>query len=138
MRGTKPLPTNLRVLTGNASHRPVNKDEPKPAIRIPGPPENLSDEARPYWEQYGKQLAAMRVLSEVDQAALALLCECTATYWMMMGRVRAEGIIVPIGKNGASGYNQHFNAANKAQAQMRQLLAEFGLTPSSRTRVRAE
>jgi len=138
MRGRKPLPTNVRVLTGNASHRSVNKDEPKPAIRIPDPPENLSDEARPYWQQYGKQLAAMRVLSEVDQAALALLCECTATYWLMTAKVREQGVIVKIGKNEAIGYNPHFNAANKAQAQMKQLLAEFGLTPSSRSRVRAE
>jgi P27 family predicted phage terminase small subunit len=126
------------MIGGNAGHRALPKDEPKPEIQIPEMPDTLSEGARPYWNDYGKKLAGMRVLSEVDTQALALLCEATATYWQMNAKVREQGVIVKLGKTGAIGYNPHFNAMNKAAEQMRQLLTEFGLTPSSRTRVRVE
>ena len=136
--GTKPLPSNMRLVGGNAGHRAPAKNEPKPPIRIPSMPESLSKAAQPYFQQYAKHLAAMRVLSDVDVQALCLLSESTATYWECMEKVRRTGIIVKIGDKGYTGRNPYLTEANKAMQQMSSMLTEFGLTPSSRTRVRQE
>jgi hypothetical protein len=35
MRGRRPKPTRLKMLTGNPGKRPLNNDEPRPDVNIP-------------------------------------------------------------------------------------------------------
>jgi hypothetical protein len=43
MRGRRPKPTRLKVLTGNPGKRPLNMDEPQPEPAIPDcPPRNTT------------------------------------------------------------------------------------------------
>jgi P27 family predicted phage terminase small subunit len=138
MSGPRPLPTTLRAISGNASHRPLNDSEPTPKLRIPDPPNDMSQEALPYWREYAEQLLEMRVLTEVDQMALAMVSEYTYDYWRLGKKVRTEGIVVKIGKSKYPQYNPHWTAQCKVADKIKSLLQEFGLTPSSRTRVRVE
>jgi hypothetical protein len=46
MRGRKPMPTVLRIVTGNAGKRPLNTSEPKPVTAIPTCPAHLSPTAK--------------------------------------------------------------------------------------------
>jgi hypothetical protein len=50
MKGRKPKPTYLKLLDGNASHRPLNLDEPEPVGDLLDPPETLSPAQRILWQ----------------------------------------------------------------------------------------
>ena len=45
MRGRRPNPTRLKLLTGNPGKRPLNPDEPKPQIAVPECPVELGPAA---------------------------------------------------------------------------------------------
>jgi P27 family predicted phage terminase small subunit len=136
-RGPAPTPSNIRALRGTPT-RALPKDEPKPQLKIPKPPDTLTDGAKKYWDEYSKLLLGMRVLSEVDAQGLAMLCEYTAYFWELNAITRKEGVVVKLGPNGATGYNPNWVSMNKAAEAMKKLLAEFGLTPSARARVRTD
>ena len=81
----------------------------------------------------------MGVLTAADSTALALLCEHTATWFACINQTREEGVIADRSMNPEKqrfGRNPIYEEALKAGQQMERLLIEFGLTPSSRTRVR--
>jgi hypothetical protein len=46
MRGRRPKPTPVKVLTGNPGKRPLNKNEPRPDVLIPECPPELGPVAR--------------------------------------------------------------------------------------------
>ena len=50
MRGRKPKPTRLKVITGNSGKRPLNVDEPGPEPAVPDCPPELGPAAQREWE----------------------------------------------------------------------------------------
>ena len=50
MRGRRPKPTHLKLITGNPGKRAINLREPKPVPKMPEPPTALSAEARQEWD----------------------------------------------------------------------------------------
>ena len=137
-RGRKPKPTRLKLLTGNPGKRALNEREPQPALlpSLPAPPKQLSRDARKVWIQVGGILLALRVLSELDLSALAAYATVCGR-WMQAERyIARKGIMVcPAPGSKFRILNPMLPVANKCLQQMLQLQAEFGLTPSSRTRV---
>src|SRR5205085_7950964 len=78
MRGRRPKPTRLKMLTGNPGKRPLNQDEPKPEASIPDCPPELSPAARQEWDRLAAELGALRMLTNLDRAALAAYCTAYA------------------------------------------------------------
>jgi phage terminase small subunit len=74
MKGRKPTPTMLKVLSGNPGKRPLNEREPAAPQGVPEPPEWLDDEAKAEWARVTVDLAAMGLLSQADRPALAAYC----------------------------------------------------------------
>lgn len=144
-RGRKPKPTHLKLITGNPGKRALNQNEPKPQAALPSPPAHLDDEAKLEWERIAGQLYALGCLSQIDRAALA-------AYAQAYGRwVRAERAIAEMAKrdeltrglmikttNGNAIPNPLVGVANKAMADMMRYAAEFGMTPSARSRIDAD
>jgi len=112
-RGAKPKPTQLKVLGGTLRTDRANRNEPKPKRSIPRCPSHLSDEAKREWHRVAG-----------DLADLGLLC-------------RKFGVMVK-SPTGFPMQSPYLAVANRAMEQIRALLAEFGMSPSSRTRVHAE
>lgn len=134
MRGRKPKPTKLKLVAGKPGHRPINENEPDPATAVPACPEHLSDDARAEWERIAPELEELGLLSEIDRAALAAYCQAWGRWVDAERNLRQFGVIV----KSPSGYpiqSPFLAIANKALAQMRDFLTEFGMTPSSRARV---
>jgi P27 family predicted phage terminase small subunit len=74
-RGPRPQPTALRVLRGNPGKRPLNADEPKPAlIESLAPPEWLDPTAADAWRELAPKLQKLGLLTELDQQRFAMLC----------------------------------------------------------------
>lgn len=80
MRGRRPKPTRLKVLTGNPGKRPLNTDEPKPEVATPECPAELGPVARREWDRLACELTALRILTNLDRAALAAYCGAYAMW----------------------------------------------------------
>lgn len=132
--GRKPKPTYLKLLEGNPSHRPLTKNEPKPQPGRPPCPRWLNLEAKREWRRIVPELEALGLLTIVDRAALAGYCQAYARWRQAEEAIEKYGMI---GKT-ESGYVQqlpYVSIAQKSLQLMKNLAAEFGLTPSARSRL---
>ncbi len=133
MRGRKPTPTALTVLRGNPGKRPLNDREPAPQAKAPPCPRHLNKPARAEWKRMAKRLKRNGLLTEIDGTALALYCEAFARWVDAKAKVEASGYVVKTAL-GNPIQNPYLAVANKAHEHVRQMLGEFGMTPSSRSR----
>lgn len=117
-RGPKPQTTSQKKAKGE--RRPSRLDDDKvinfPAVdRAPDAPEHLNEYAKQRWDELAPLLYAQKILSVADLMMLEQLCSIYGEIRDMEDR-RVE---VPI----------------TLRNQLRLYAAEFGITPSSRTRV---
>ena len=147
-----PKPTQLKIVSGTDQPCRVRDDEPKPASLGLNRPPNLTKRARYYWRIYKKLLLDCKVLTNLDGYALGQLCEQMAELddlrLKLTGRparpatktrpaveaVPANGPIIK-GRNGYPVVSPLFRAIHQKTEQVRRMMVEFGMTPSSRTRV---
>jgi phage terminase small subunit len=112
MRGRKPKPTALKILEGAQPCR-INTREPHmPAAGGPPCPDWLGDYGKQLWERYAPILETAGLLTTGDIPAFEQLCDEYDT----IRRDRLD---------------------NPARDRYRRLLVEFGLTPSSRSRIKS-
>jgi len=142
MRGRKPTPTHLKLVRGNPGKRRLNAAEPAPERVLPAPPPELSADARIEWDRIAGDLHRIGVLSGIDRAALAAYCQAYGR-WIVAERAIAkmaerdhltEGLMIKT-TNGNAVQNPLVGTANKAMADMVRYAAEFGMTPSARSRI---
>ena len=151
-RGPAPKPTEVRKLEGLVAHRPLPQKEPQYPAGLPLKPKRMSPAARRIWDELVDEMAGAYVLRSVDQRALWHLCEdevliseAYAGIWKMVGALKkkaaAEGKELPAGAvmsmlsmtSGRMAMSAIRDLSVRAIIQRR----EFGLTPSSRSRVEA-
>src|SRR5216684_730913 len=150
LRGPAPKPTGVRVLEGCRAHRPLPENEPQYPPGTPAKPKKISRQAQRVWEELVDEMAPANVLRSVDQRALwqlaedeALLSEAYAGLWKMIRAVedkaRKEGKELPGGPLFAlvsmTSGRLAMNAIRDLGARVLIERREFGLTPSSRTRI---
>lgn len=136
-RGRPPKPTQLKILEGNPGKRKLNEHEPKPKIKIPQCPDFLSDEAKQEWQRITPLLLKLKLITEIDRTALAMYCQTYGRWRQAEEKIKADGLM----KNSPNGYpiqNPYIAISNKAIDKMRGLLSEFGMSPATRSRVKAE
>lgn len=137
MRGRKPKPTKIKELEGNPGKRALNKKEPKPELLIPSCPAHLKGEARKEWNRIVKELHALGILTNVDRAALVVYCTAWADYVKACNKLEKEGYVI-ISDKGGMYQNPWVALQKRSMDQIMRFAAEFGMTPSSRSRVRVE
>ncbi len=132
-------PSRLRLIQGKDSRRKINKEEPKPdaKVKVPRAPSHMTPNAKKFWRKIARELHKPGLLTNVDVTALEMLCESYATWRDAVDKIDEFGVLVKT-PNGYPVQGPYLQIANKAQQQMLRLLAEFGLTPASRTRIRGE
>jgi P27 family predicted phage terminase small subunit len=139
MAGRKPAPTHLKLVKGNPGKRALPKAEPKVDAAIPKRPAHLSDKAKSAWNVVAPMLAKAKVLSTADAMALELLCEAYSDYLAADKQLKDFGSNYYETKNNSGGvmHRAHPAVAAKRDADRRikAWLAEFGMTPSARTRI---
>ncbi|MFM0263114.1 phage terminase small subunit P27 family [Paraburkholderia sediminicola] len=135
MRGRKPVPTALKLARGNPGKRPLPDSEPRPGLEVVIP-DWLSPAACKHWSTVADPLRAAGLLTALDAIALGLYCEAFARWQYANEQIVKLGPVV----KGAAGYSvksPFVAVANTAYEQMTRMLCEFGMTPSSRSRVTA-
>jgi len=136
-RGPSPKPTHLKVLDGNPGKRPLNMNEPKPRPKAPKCPAWLNAVAKKEWKRVVPELERLGLLTCVDGAALEGYCE-SYSKWVEMSqflkKFEKQGYMFKT----PSGYMQQLPQVSMAQRYLSLVKAfccEFGLTPSSRSRM---
>lgn len=141
MRGRKPKPSHLHLVNGYPGKRKRNRTEPKPPRGIPSPPEHLSKAAATAWGALSVRLDQMGVLTLADSWALEQLAENYAEIVDWRKIVKNKGrMITKYNTNGDKVLivNPAVIALSDAEKRFRAMMCEFGLTPSSRSRVNAD
>jgi P27 family predicted phage terminase small subunit len=136
MRGRRPKPTRLKVLTGNPGKRPLNHQEPRPAPEIPKCPPELGPVARREWDRLVGELGKLKLVTNLDRAALAAYCGAYALWSEATEAIQKYGTMV----KSPSGYPIHspyVSIANRQAEMMMRISTEFGFTPASRSRIAA-
>lgn len=136
MRGRRPKPTRLKILTGNPGRRPLNESEPKPGTAIPECPPELGPVAQKEWQRLVGELCALRILTNLDRAALAAYCGAYALWAEATENIQKFGTMV----KSPSGYpiqSPYVAIANRQAEIMMRIASEFGFTPASRSRISA-
>lgn len=82
----------------------------------------------------GRKLLDCGLMTEIDGAALALYCQSWARWVEAEDNLRKYGVVIKA-PSGFPVQSPYLSIANKAMSQMTRLLVEFGMSPSSRTRV---
>jgi phage terminase small subunit len=152
LRGPAPKPTGIRRLEGNPAHRPLPENEPQYAPGIPERPKKISAAATQIWDELISEMAAASILRRVDRRALwqlsedeALLSSAYEGIWSMARAIKREAkaqgkrlehgeiMMLLTMKNGRMAMSAVGHLAARVIIERR----EFGLTPSSRTRIDA-
>jgi P27 family predicted phage terminase small subunit len=111
-----------------------NAKEPKPEVVAPYRPSYLDADAVAEWERLEPILLRMKVLTEADYIALALICQTHSTMIKAQEQLTKSGILFKT----PSGYVQQsplLAVVNGCVEKIITLCREFGLTPSARFRI---
>ena len=139
--GPRPTPTNILKNRGSWRAK-VRAGEPQPQMGKPRCPGWLNGRARAEYKRMCKLLDDMGILAHTDGNALARYCllwhrwleaeEVLALYGQWEEIKDAKGFVV------SHKTRPQVQLARDLSRQLSRLEAEFGLTPSSRTKVVAE
>jgi len=135
MKGRRPIPLAIRKLTGNPGRRPM-LPEPMPLRLIPECPEFLHDYAKDHWAFLAPELDRLGLITMIDLGTFALLCSAWADW-----RLNTEAVLLTTNGgvyktgNGYLAQIPQISMARAAGAVYSKLASEFGLSPSSRTRL---
>ena len=149
--GARPIPTEQKRLEGNRGKRPLNENEPKPQAGNAKCPDHLSHEAKKEWRRIVPELERIGVLTMIDIGALAACCQLYGRWVELERGIEKEGMYIDVPilhkETGAAVLNKDgkpitIPEKNPKVAETRLTLqqyraycGEFGLTPSSRTRL---
>lgn len=136
-RGPKPTPTDLKLLRGETRPSRVNRKEPQPLPTFPEPPEHLGDEARAVWARVGEQMGHTGVIRGADADILELYCETLVRYRETSELLARSGFLIKGARSGDLVKNPLVAMVRDLAIQIRALAGELGLTPGSRTSLRA-
>ena len=132
--GRRPKPTAIRLLEG--TQRGPVKREPSMPVGVPPMPERLKVDAVAVekWQELAVILTKMGVLTTGDGEALATLCEVHSAEQSCLLQLRAGGAVMHTDLGGVKP-NPAGPMYRSLVAMKASLLSEFGLTPSSRTKL---
>lgn len=141
MAGRRPKPSALRVLQGNAGKRAIPKNEPKIESKKPRTPKHLSPKAKYAFKGLSETLEKMGVVTPADGKALELLCDAYGEWRDLRTIIEAEGFTYETTNQAGERMvkaRPEVAMASDAWKRIKSMIAEFGLTPSSRTKVQGE
>lgn len=129
-------------MRGNPGCRPLNASEPEPPTDGIVMPPHLGEVAAARWAELLPMLQATRVMTRADVEALARYCD-TYEWWLAVrAKLKKEGDTYPILNDGGEikyiAQRPEVSIAHKLSQQLRQLEADFGLSPAARVSLKVD
>jgi len=133
--GAKPKPTAVNKRNGNPGKRRINREEPQYEVKVPKCPSHMDPIAKKEWRRIGGLLASEGLLTDADMAALMAYCRAFSLFVEADKKVQQYGPMLISKTTGSVYQSPYVHQMTAAAKQMVAIATEFGLTPSSRTRV---
>ena|SRR5436190_12716599 len=99
-------------------------------------PPQLSPLARKEWDRLASELGALRMLTNLDRAALAAYCGAYALWAEATEAIQKYGVMIK-SPQGFPIQSPYLSIANRQAEIMMRIASEFGFTPASRSRISA-
>lgn len=138
--GRKPKPSKLKERQGNPGKRALNKNEPNSGdfsgVKCPT---HLSETGKHAWKKLREILGDdMKVLQRADSFALEMLASAYDEWRTLTKMINKQGLTIK--RKDTHGHlvskaNPLLKQRNETNNKIIRLLSEFGLTPSSRSRL---
>lgn len=133
-------PTEIRVLEGNRSKRPLPANEPKPPpITKPlKPPVWMNKEGKKMFKRLAPIMQQLRLLTETDIESFSMCCQSYGDWRRHIDDIKENGeyyIYVNKGGNENQVERPAVKLMHKAYERYKSMCTEFGLTPASKTRI---
>jgi P27 family predicted phage terminase small subunit len=136
--GRKPDPTVLKLHKGNPGKRPLNKNEPRARPGSRTPPPWLDRVAKQEWRRVVPELHRLGLNTVLDRPAIACYCQTYSRLVAAQKEIAKNRDLSFLTPNGSEQQRPEIGIFNQAQKQLLSWCAEFGMTPSSRTRIVAD
>ena len=137
MAGRKPQPTAMKIAKGVANSR-INFKEPKfrkVSVKDSDAPEYLNETAAGEWNRVFAELKDSGVLMKLNRNVLAGYCAAYANWKRAQMKLDKEKKLSFRTPNGAFQQIPEVGIVNQALIAMLKYASEFGMTPSSRSRI---
>lgn len=149
-RGPKPQSNVIKLLRGNPGRRAIDlSDGVQPEVAVPDYPRHLSKEARKEWRRVTVELEDLGLISRLDRAALAIYCQTWGRLVMAEQALEArraaaaekgedefDAMFVQTTPTGFERESVMIRTITRLQQECDRYLASFGMSPSSRSRVK--
>lgn len=150
-RGPKPQSNVVKLLRGNPGRRTLDlSDGVQPEVAVPSIPAHLSKEARKEWKRITVELESLGLISRLDRAALAIYCQTWARLVQAetelekrraaaeeKGENEFDAVFIQTTPTGFQRESMLIRLVGKLQQDCDRYLASFGMSPSSRGKVKA-
>lgn len=142
MAGRKRTPTVIKELTGNPGKRALPKDEPKPTKELEFAPGWLDEGPLEHWSYVVNLFQSVPGVAKApDQAAAVLMCQAIHDFVEANAELEEFGTYQTVTtKSGGDMVRIHpaVGVKKEAMSQILRICSEFGLTPASRTKLKAD
>lgn len=132
--GRKPKPSGLRLIDGNAGHRPQNTEEPQPKGELGPPHHDLTEVQKEIWREQAAAVGPGH-LTSADRSVFRRWVIAESRGRDAASKVNDTGMLIK-GPNGGWQYNPFEALERKWAKEVARLDSELGFTPSSRSRVK--
>lgn len=126
--GRPPKPSTIR----NRNEQDAYLQTPD---KLPPAPRHFTADEKQVWWRVGAELIQARLVTQVDMDALALYCRAHVRWVDAYRQLREQDKDVIMTPSGSIKPNPLYAVADKAHAQMVEMMRELGLTPASRTKL---
>ena len=137
VRGRKPIPTASKKALGNPGKRKLPSAEPHFDARTPAVPSGSPAQVRQFYADHAQPLVDAGVMTSADHGVFRRLAEAS---WL--ASVASENLrknpLTRMDENGIERKSPGIQIWRDATLVHARLATEFGMTPSSRTRVSRE
>lgn len=133
MAGRRPKPDAVKELAGNPGKRKLRRASTPRPQGLASCPAWLAPVAKTEWNRLAKELELVGLLGSADQGAMAGYCTCYANLVRAQRVLNAKGFTYK--HNGLEKKRPEVQIAQDAMREMRKFAQEFGMTPSSRSKV---
>jgi len=135
MRGRKPKPDFLKLISGTDKPSRMNPDAPQPEGDLSTAPEWFDAEQRATWDKAIAD-APPGLLKNLDASVFIMWAVAATLHRQASIKVASTGMMVRAPRNGYPMQNPYLTVVNKQAQIMLRACAEMGFTPSSRSRVK--
>lgn len=103
---------------------------------MPDPPDWMTaDRSLQIWNQYGPILNKLGLLESLDAVGFSLLCDAIDAYLQASDQLSRDELVLLVGDSNSPVQNPLVAIVRQQSKAIRELLIEFGMTPTGRVRL---